>query len=296
MNEDDPVPLSDKNESDEENTIPAPQIKIGADGEIIVDEKSLVIENKATKRDREALQATKLIDGDLSTAYGVYKRAKRAKDWSKEETLRFYKALNTLGTDFTIMSELFPGRNRRELKLKFKKEERMNRALIDRAIMQPIRFNIEELQLELNLDKKEQEDKVARQKEKERIRQDSNNKVTRKRTKNPLAGLFITIFSNNFPNAFFLPARNLHENQRHVRSETIEEGKKKNDSRQNRRGIHQRRHRERAGRKRKQRRHRRERVRNRSETDQIRQDTETNKNVHANLRGKRETVAGTQEK
>ncbi|XP_065167678.1 transcription factor TFIIIB component B'' homolog [Atheta coriaria] len=136
--------------SDEENTVPAPQITIGANGEIIIDEKSLFIENKDIKRDRELLKKSNLVDGDkFETGYGVFKRVKRSKDWSKDETLRFYKALNTMGTDFTLMCELFPGRSRRELKMKFKKEERVNRALIDRAVMQPIQFDITDLQRDL---------------------------------------------------------------------------------------------------------------------------------------------------
>lgn len=96
------------------------------------------------------LKKSNLVDGDkFETGYGVFKRVKRSKDWSKDETLRFYKALNTMGTDFTLMCELFPGRSRRELKMKFKKEERVNRALIDRAVMQPIQFDITDLQRDL---------------------------------------------------------------------------------------------------------------------------------------------------
>lgn len=49
---------------------------------------------------------------------GIYRRASRSKDWSHCETLRFYKALNTIGTDFALMLSLFPGRTRKDLKVK----------------------------------------------------------------------------------------------------------------------------------------------------------------------------------
>lgn len=39
-----------------------------------------------------------------------------------------------LGTDFSLMENLFPNRSRFELKRKFKIEEKINRDLIDRTI------------------------------------------------------------------------------------------------------------------------------------------------------------------
>lgn len=39
-----------------------------------------------------------------------------------------------LGTDFSLMESLFRGRTRFELKRKFKIEEKINRALIDKTI------------------------------------------------------------------------------------------------------------------------------------------------------------------
>jgi transcription factor TFIIIB component B'' len=39
-----------------------------------------------------------------------------------------------LGTDFSLMESIFPRRTRFELKRKFKMEEKINRALIDKTI------------------------------------------------------------------------------------------------------------------------------------------------------------------
>ncbi|KAI4467694.1 rna polymerase iii transcription initiation factor b [Holotrichia oblita] len=157
---DDPQPAS---ESD--NELPAPQIKVGPNGEIIVDEKSLIIENTETKKGRQALQMSEVVDGDDDMSYGIYKRIKRTKEWTKEETLRFYRALNTIGTDFTMMCELFPNRTRRELKMKFKKEERLNQSLINKAVMQPCEFDMTELRKDLELEERKAEEKKKRAEE-----------------------------------------------------------------------------------------------------------------------------------
>ncbi|KAM6578639.1 hypothetical protein CsatB_030476 [Cannabis sativa] len=46
--------------------------------------------------------------------------------WSKNDTELFYEAVRQIGTDFTIIQQLFPNRTREQVKLKFKKEERQH--------------------------------------------------------------------------------------------------------------------------------------------------------------------------
>lgn len=62
------------------------------------------------------------------------------------------------------MLQLFPERSRRDLKLKFKKEEKNNMALIDKALMHPKTFDIDELKQSLDYDdmmrKKDTENKT----------------------------------------------------------------------------------------------------------------------------------------
>lgn len=130
-----------------------PQVKVGPNGEIILDEQSLVIEQTGTKKGREKLANSQIVNvDDLDRAYGIYTRPKRSKEWNVVETLRFYKSLNTVGTDFSLMLSLFPGRTRRELKIKFKKEEKINRALVDKALMNPVEFDFAELEQQLVAD------------------------------------------------------------------------------------------------------------------------------------------------
>ncbi|XP_011503599.1 PREDICTED: transcription factor TFIIIB component B'' [Ceratosolen solmsi marchali] len=130
---------------DEPSEMLVPQVKVGPNGQLIIDEQSLVIDQyKAQKNiDRSDI----IIDED-TTGNGFYKRRKKSKEWNKWETVKFYKALNTYGTDFLLMQSIFPMRTRQELKLKYKKEERLNRNLVEKAL-QYQEFNTETLQKDL---------------------------------------------------------------------------------------------------------------------------------------------------
>ncbi|XP_063540545.1 uncharacterized protein LOC134749518 [Cydia strobilella] len=110
---------------------PVPQIKLGPNGEIMLDEQSLVI--KQTDSNRK-LSSSVVREGAWGGGGGRYSRSARTADWSEAETVRFYRALAAVGTDFTLMAPLFPDRNRRDLKIKFKKEERLNGAQVDKAL------------------------------------------------------------------------------------------------------------------------------------------------------------------
>lgn len=131
-------------------SMPVPQLRLNANGEMVLDEASLVVENEQQKQNRILLANTNVVyDDDLSANYGFYKRQKRTREWSQEETVKFYRCLNTVGTDFSLMLNLFPNRSRRDIKLKFKKEEKQNPALINKALLKFNTFDLEKLQREL---------------------------------------------------------------------------------------------------------------------------------------------------
>ncbi|CAG9760363.1 unnamed protein product [Ceutorhynchus assimilis] len=132
-----------------------PQIKICPSGEIVLDEQSLVVENAKLAKQIEEISNSSIVDGDLNRGYGVYDRAKRATNWTEKETSKFYKALNLLGTDFTTMTDLFPRRNRRQLKDKFKREEKTNLHLIDQALREPCTFTYSDFKRELRIEEEE---------------------------------------------------------------------------------------------------------------------------------------------
>ena len=116
--------------------IPVPQVKVGANGEIIIDEASLQVETTQVKEAKEQMKNTSLVFENNKTVnnYGRWSKKRRHNDWGKKETLRFFRALSVVGSDFSLMERFFKNRTRQELKLKFKKEERINAKMVDKCL------------------------------------------------------------------------------------------------------------------------------------------------------------------
>ncbi|XP_066600525.1 transcription factor TFIIIB component B'' homolog isoform X2 [Prorops nasuta] len=167
---------SREEDEEEENVddpvaMPTPRVKVGPDGQLILDEQSLVIERSDVKKHKQTFSKEAILDDD-NNGGGFYKKRQKRKEWSKWETLKFYKALNTVGTDFLLMQSLFPNRTRQEIKLKYKKEEKINRKLIEKALEFHQEFDTDSLVKELA-----EPVKSSNKKNKKRI------KLQRKKTK-----------------------------------------------------------------------------------------------------------------
>jgi transcription factor TFIIIB component B'' len=172
-------------EKEESSAMPVPRLKLNASGEMVLDESSLVIENEQQKQNRILLaNNTVVYDDDFSEKYGIYKRQQRTKEWDQEETVKFYRCLNTVGTDFSMMLNLFPNRTRRDLKLKFKKEEKNNPHLVDKALLKHNVFDLDELQRDLD-----QEEAEKRKKMEESSKSEVKEHLKRKILKNQEAKL-----------------------------------------------------------------------------------------------------------
>lgn len=127
--------------------ISGPTLRL-VDGEMVIVQESMQIDRQAQA---EANAASLVINEDDDLTRRVNQMswiADRKKDpterlpffkvksdpWSEEETDRFFEALKTFGTDFFIISKLFPPKTRRQIKLKFIREERIDKARVDRAV------------------------------------------------------------------------------------------------------------------------------------------------------------------
>ncbi|XP_043507413.1 transcription factor TFIIIB component B'' [Frieseomelitta varia] len=170
------VQEEEEEEDDPSSTMPVPQVKVGPNGQLIIDEQSLVIEQTNAKRNRKVLAKEAIIDDD-NNGSGFYKKRQKSKEWSSRETLNFYKALNTIGTDFLLMQSLFPNRTRQEMKLKFKKEEKVNRHLVEKALAYHQEFDTEMLEKSLAAEKELLRIKETRKQQKTKTK----NKKSRKR-------------------------------------------------------------------------------------------------------------------
>ncbi|XP_021352971.1 transcription factor TFIIIB component B'' homolog isoform X2 [Mizuhopecten yessoensis] len=123
-NLDDPEPM-------EEEAMPVPQVKIGPDGNIIINEESLVIKNNDSiiEEDGDVIDET-----DSTVTYTSFRKQRTKLSWSEKETQKFYKALSYIGTDFSLMLSVFPKRTRNDIKKKFAIEDKRNRDKVETAL------------------------------------------------------------------------------------------------------------------------------------------------------------------
>jgi hypothetical protein len=96
----------------------------------VLKESSLVLPDATGDEEYEEME-----EGIHATAtYNSFLKRKSGLKWGFEETWLFYKALRQCGTEFSLMQSFFPGRTRKQLKLKFQKEEREHPELIRRTL------------------------------------------------------------------------------------------------------------------------------------------------------------------
>lgn len=152
----------------EEPSVSAPQVKIGLDGRLVIDESSLVMHASTAAENiwetvEEGRNATKITS--MSFRKQIYAKTVI---WSPKETDMFYEILRCTGPDFGLMHEFLPTRTRNELKQKYNREEKINWARINSTLSKPCTLDqslyerCEKMQKEM---KDEMENKKKQQKE-----------------------------------------------------------------------------------------------------------------------------------
>ena len=121
-------------------------------GQIVEDESTLTIPNQSQVQAEADAAATEAIEeNDLTVRINNasylnsrkrdpverHRPAYRNKSdpWTEEETERFYGALKMFGTDFLIISKMFPGKTRPQIKSKFIREERLDLERVNNALL-----------------------------------------------------------------------------------------------------------------------------------------------------------------
>ena len=107
-------------------------------GQIQVDEDSLQIDRHAAaavERNNEELEP--IDENDLSRKITSASWLNRDKSGGWNEILqdRFYQGLRMFGTDFELISKMFPGKSRHAIKLKFCREEKLDYARVKAALL-----------------------------------------------------------------------------------------------------------------------------------------------------------------
>lgn len=134
---DSPAPTKENPLEPTSSSVAGPQLRI-VNGEIVLDASSLQIDRHAdaarNAEDMEEVEENPLTRRINSASFG--KRTK-LETWDEEMTDLFYKGLRMFGTDFMMISKMFPGRTRRHIKLKFSNEERKDPARIKDTLLGP---------------------------------------------------------------------------------------------------------------------------------------------------------------
>ncbi|XP_078670885.1 uncharacterized protein LOC144911008 [Branchiostoma floridae x Branchiostoma belcheri] len=118
-------------EADGDDSLLVPQVRVAEDGTIVLNEQSLTVSTPA----KAGSDGDIIREDESNTTYSSFrKKVPQTQAWNMKETIKFYEALSTVGTDFTLMAAMLPKRTRAQLKAKFKKEEKQNRNLVDRAL------------------------------------------------------------------------------------------------------------------------------------------------------------------
>ena len=120
-----------------------PKFHLTADGKLEVDQESLTINAGLSVRE----MAVAGRGGTTGGAYQRKPRTKRCDRWTHSETLKFYQALRTFGTDFTLIAGALAkeGRDRAQVKAKYKREERYHPQLLDFALSNSLPLTEEKL-------------------------------------------------------------------------------------------------------------------------------------------------------
>ena len=111
----------------------APQVIIDEEGNIVVDQSSLFVETPRITTDTNA----PVVEGSSERAHitsASFAKREKSMKWSSIDTEKFYLSLRAFGTDFSTMAKVFPYRSRKQLKLKYKREERENPHRIDAVL------------------------------------------------------------------------------------------------------------------------------------------------------------------
>ncbi|XP_027848673.2 transcription factor TFIIIB component B'' homolog [Aphis gossypii] len=163
--EDDPdndlLPIDSEQKTTVPNNCITPCIKVGNDGKIIIDQETLTLNETGLEEKREELAKSKVIEESAyhSRSYSYKRKKEASKQWSKEETLKFYKCLMNFGTDFSMIQQYYPNRTRAQIKRKYKTEEKKNLQLVNGALTNTTHFDSASIEDMLENDKNEEEEK-----------------------------------------------------------------------------------------------------------------------------------------
>ncbi|EYB95228.1 hypothetical protein Y032_0162g3419 [Ancylostoma ceylanicum] len=161
----------------------APQVKIGADGRLVIDEESLVVAKDTTNESVwETVEEDRMTRKVTSLSFRN-RLWRKGTAWTEKETELFYEILRCTGPDFGLMHEFFPSRARNELKSKFNKEERTNWEKLKEVMSRPALLDDDLYERAADLQKEIEEEALAKKMKKEKDKKGTGMTFKRRRKK-----------------------------------------------------------------------------------------------------------------
>jgi len=146
-----------------------PQVRV-VNGKIVLDEESLTISTDEGRMGTGDYNV--VIETGNHITYTSFTNRNSSEKWTPTETEAFYKALRTYGTDFSLIERIFPNRTRRQIRNKFKREEKENLRKVDEALRARLPIDINEYRILIGA---AEVSKQARVKKKESIKEKSSD-------------------------------------------------------------------------------------------------------------------------
>ncbi|KAF8274116.1 hypothetical protein EI94DRAFT_1714765 [Lactarius quietus] len=120
------------------------QVRIGPNGETIVDEESLFVD-RAEEHETDNYVHVEESDATKFVNSGSYSKKFRGTRWTAEETDLFYAALSQFGENYELISYVLPGRDRKACKAKFKTEDKKNSHRINHSLKNRVPYDMQTL-------------------------------------------------------------------------------------------------------------------------------------------------------
>ncbi|XP_056302395.1 transcription factor TFIIIB component B'' homolog isoform X2 [Danio aesculapii] len=130
-------------QAEDKEPLLVPRVKVAEDGSLIIDEESLTVQVLRANGPNPAEDRDPIFERGSTTTYSSFRKGTYTKPWSNGETEMFFLAISMVGTDFSMIGQLFPHRARLEIKNKFKKEEKNNAWRIDKAFKEKRRLDLD---------------------------------------------------------------------------------------------------------------------------------------------------------
>ncbi|KAJ7170087.1 hypothetical protein C8R46DRAFT_223075 [Mycena filopes] len=120
------------------------QVRIGPNGETIIDEESLTVDRT---EEVDTTDYVHVVESDRTKFVNSasYTKKLRGSRWSAEETDLFFEALSQHGENYELLSLVLPGRSRTACKNKFKAEDKKDSARITRCLDSRIPIDMQTL-------------------------------------------------------------------------------------------------------------------------------------------------------